>query len=227
MRDRFVELLVEKTKKIKVGNPLERDVWMGPLINEQALKNYENAIERAKRDGGRILVGGRRITEEPFNHGYFVEPTVIDGLPKDHPFFKQELFVPITVVGDVLTLDEALEHANNVAVRPDGRHLLAGRSRDPGVLRQHPGGRGLRQPARGRDDGRVARAELVRRLEGERVDGQGHRRPALPAAVLPGTEPDARPRRTTFEREAVARGFSRVSAVRWSTRLQPSCPEIE
>ena len=88
MRDRFVELLVEKTKKIKVGNPLDRDVWMGPVINEQALKNYENAIERAKRDGGRILVGGRRITEEPFNHGYFVEPTVIDGLPKDHPLLQ-------------------------------------------------------------------------------------------------------------------------------------------
>ena len=114
VRNRFVELLVEKTKRIKVGNPLERDVWMGPLINEQALKNYENAIERAKKDGGRILVGGRRITEEPFNHGYFVEPTVIDGLPKDHPFFKQELFVPIMVVGDVLSLDEAIDHANNV-----------------------------------------------------------------------------------------------------------------
>ena len=61
-----------------------------------------------------MLTGGRRITEEPFNHGYFVEPTIIDGLSKDHPFFKQELFVPITVVGDVLTLEEALQHANDV-----------------------------------------------------------------------------------------------------------------
>ena len=114
VRDRFVGLLVEKTKKVKVGNPLERDVWMGPVINERALKTYEESIEQAKRDGGRVLVGGRRITEEPFNHGYFVEPTVIDGLPKDHPFFKKELFVPITVVADVMTLEEALEHANNV-----------------------------------------------------------------------------------------------------------------
>jgi 1-pyrroline-5-carboxylate dehydrogenase len=114
VRDRFVELLVEKTKKIKVGNPLERDVWMGPVINERALETYEEAIAQAKRDGGRVLVGGRRITEEPFNHGYFVEPTVIDGLPKEHPFFKQELFVPITVVADVMTLEEALQHANDV-----------------------------------------------------------------------------------------------------------------
>ncbi|HEX7487080.1 MAG TPA: aldehyde dehydrogenase family protein [Vicinamibacterales bacterium] len=112
VRDRFVELLVEKTKKIKVGNPLERDVWMGPVINERALRNYENAVERAKRDGGRILVGGRRIVEEPFNHGYFVEPTVIDGLPAGHPLFSEELFVPITVVADVLTLDQAIALAN-------------------------------------------------------------------------------------------------------------------
>jgi 1-pyrroline-5-carboxylate dehydrogenase len=112
VRERFLELLVEKTKKIRVGNPLERDVWMGPVINEKALRRYEASIEQAKRDGGRVLVGGRRITEEPFNHGYFVEPTVIDGLPAGHPLFSQELFVPITVVADVLSLDQAIELAN-------------------------------------------------------------------------------------------------------------------
>jgi len=112
VRDRFVEMLVEKTRKLKVGNPLERDVWTGPVINERAVKTYLAAIEEAKRDGGRILVGGRRVTEEPFNHGYFVEPTVIDGLPKDHRLFRDELFVPITVVGDVMTLDEAIDLAN-------------------------------------------------------------------------------------------------------------------
>ncbi len=112
VRAKFVEMLVEKTKKIKVGNPLDKDVWMGPVINEAAVKTYENAVARAKADGGKILTGGRRIMEEPFNHGYFVEPTVIDGLPKDHALFKEELFVPITVLTDVITLDEAMELAN-------------------------------------------------------------------------------------------------------------------
>jgi 1-pyrroline-5-carboxylate dehydrogenase len=111
-RDRFVEMLVEKTKRIKVGNPLERDVWMGPVINEAAVRTYEAAIAQARKDGGRVLAGGRRITEEPFNHGYFVEPTVIDGLPKDHPLFSEELFVPIVAVADVMTFDEAVELAN-------------------------------------------------------------------------------------------------------------------
>jgi 1-pyrroline-5-carboxylate dehydrogenase len=112
VRQKFVDLLVEKTKKIRVGNPLERDVWMGPVINAAAVKTFESAVERARRDGGRILVGGNRITTEPFNHGYFVEPTLIDGLPRDHELFREELFVPITVLAEVISLDEAIDLAN-------------------------------------------------------------------------------------------------------------------
>jgi 1-pyrroline-5-carboxylate dehydrogenase len=112
LRQQFVDLLVEKTRRIRIGNPLERDVWLGPVINEAAVKTYERAIEQAKRDGGKILIGGRRIAQEPLNHGWFVEPTIIDGLPTSHPLFGEELFVPITVIGDVATLDEAIELAN-------------------------------------------------------------------------------------------------------------------
>ena len=112
VRDTFVQLLVEKTKRITVGNPLERDVWMGPVINEGAVKTYLSAIERAKKDGGKILVGGKRMTEPPFDRGYFVEPTVIDGLAPTHALFSEELFVPVVVIADVMTLDQALELAN-------------------------------------------------------------------------------------------------------------------
>ena len=112
VRDRFVEMLVEKTKQIRIGNPLERDVWLGPVINEAAVKTFEDAVARAVGDGGRVLVGGKRMTHEPFNHGYFVEPTVIDGLPHDHPAFQDEYFVPIVAIADVLTFDDAIELAN-------------------------------------------------------------------------------------------------------------------
>ncbi len=113
VRQKFVDLLVEKTKKIRIGNPLEKDVWMGPVVNAAAVKTYEDAIERAKKDGGQILVGGNRITAEPFNHGYFVEPALIGGLPVDHPLFKEELFVPITVIAEVGSLDEAIRLSND------------------------------------------------------------------------------------------------------------------
>src|SRR5205085_6113758 len=112
-RAEFVRLLVEKTKNIKIGNPLNREVYLGPVINEEAVKTYERAITTAKQDGGRILTGGRRLNEDDFAHGHFVEPTLIDGLPVTHPLFSEELFVPITVIGDVSSLDEAIDLANN------------------------------------------------------------------------------------------------------------------
>jgi len=113
VRDEFVRLLVDKTAKIKIGNPLNRDVYLGPVINEDAVKTYERAIARARADGGRLLAGGRRLTDGDFAHGYFVEPTIIDGLPTSHPLFAEELFVPITVIGDVLTVEDAIDLANN------------------------------------------------------------------------------------------------------------------
>src|SRR2546428_11637699 len=60
VRDEFVRLLVEKTKTIKIGNPLNRDVYLGPVINEDAVRTYEQAIAQAKRDGGTITSGGGR-----------------------------------------------------------------------------------------------------------------------------------------------------------------------
>jgi 1-pyrroline-5-carboxylate dehydrogenase len=111
-RKAFLEMLVEKTKKIRIGNPLDRATYMGPVINASAVKTYEQAVEQAKRDGGRILVGGKRMTGDAYDHGYFVEPTIIDGLPKDHPLFFEELFVPILVVADIHDLDEAIDWSN-------------------------------------------------------------------------------------------------------------------
>ncbi len=113
IRAEFVKLLVEKTKNIRIGNPLNRDVYLGPVINEEAVATYEKAIAMAVRDGGKILTGGRRLTGGEFEHGHFVEPTLIDGLPTSHPLFGEELFVPITVLGDVSTLDEAIDLANS------------------------------------------------------------------------------------------------------------------
>jgi 1-pyrroline-5-carboxylate dehydrogenase len=113
IRDEFVRVLVEKTRAISVGNPLRRDIYLGPVINEEAVKTYERAVARAQADGGTILTGGRRLTDGDFAHGHFVEPTVIDGLPANHPLFDEELFVPITLVADVLTLEEAIDLANN------------------------------------------------------------------------------------------------------------------
>jgi 1-pyrroline-5-carboxylate dehydrogenase len=112
VRDEFVRLLVEKTKKITVGNPLDRDIYMGPVISQEAVDTFERAVAEATKDGGKVLTGGHRITGGDRSHGYYVEPTIIDGLSANHPLFARELFVPITLLADVVTLDEAIELAN-------------------------------------------------------------------------------------------------------------------
>lgn len=108
----FVDRLVAETRTIRIGDPTERDVFLGPLINEAAVAKYRRAAEIAGRDG-RILTGGRRLTEPPFDRGYFVEPTIAE-LPLDHELFREELFVPFLCVGRVGSLDEAIERANAV-----------------------------------------------------------------------------------------------------------------
>ena len=155
-------MLVEKTKTITIGNPLDRDVYMGPVINEGAVKTYDLAIEQAKRDGGRILVGGRRMSGDPYNHGYFVEPTIIDGLPKDHPLFYEELFVPILVIADIHDLDEAIDWSNKSEYGLTAGIFSEDSNEVERFFDRDPGGRDVRQPPFGRDDGRVAGHQPVR-----------------------------------------------------------------
>ncbi|HSI99975.1 MAG TPA: aldehyde dehydrogenase family protein, partial [Patescibacteria group bacterium] len=104
----FVDRLVEKTRGIKVGDPTDRENWMGPVINQRAIDTFTKAVEDAKAAGGTIEIGGEVDTER----GFFPTPTVVTGLPLDHRLFRDELFVPFLVVGEVDSLDEALERAN-------------------------------------------------------------------------------------------------------------------
>ncbi len=107
----FLELLVRKTKAIQLGDPTKRDVFLGPLINEAAYRSFQDYVETARKDGN-ILTGGNIVTEGNYQYGYFVEPTIVTDLPKDHEFFYKELFVPLLVVAPVDSLDEALDLSN-------------------------------------------------------------------------------------------------------------------
>jgi 1-pyrroline-5-carboxylate dehydrogenase len=109
----FVDRLVEKTRDIRVGDPTRRESWMGPVINERALRKFTDAAEEVRRDGGTIEVGGEVVRDGDAGRGFFPTPTVVTGLPLDHRLFRDELFVPFLVVGEVDSLDEALERANS------------------------------------------------------------------------------------------------------------------
>ncbi|HET6380334.1 MAG TPA: aldehyde dehydrogenase family protein [candidate division Zixibacteria bacterium] len=108
----FVNRLVERTRSITVGDPTRRENWMGPVINERALRKFTDAVEEARRDGGTLAIGGEVLRDGDAGRGYYPTPTVVTGLPLSHRLYREELFVPLLVVGEVDSLDEALEQAN-------------------------------------------------------------------------------------------------------------------
>jgi len=109
--DEFVRLLVEKTRQIKVGDPLSRQNWLGPVINERAVAKYEKAVAEARHDG-QIAIGGERLTDAGREGGWYVAPTVATGLPATHRLFRDELFVPFVAVAPIDSIDEGLKLAN-------------------------------------------------------------------------------------------------------------------
>ena len=116
----FRQTLIERTVALKVGDPTERDTFMGTVIHQEAYENFKKYVAMARRDG-KIVYGGRTLTAGDFARGYFVEPTIVEGLPDDHYLMKNELFVPIVALCRVRNNEEALAKANET---PDG--LTAG-----------------------------------------------------------------------------------------------------
>jgi aldehyde dehydrogenase (NAD+) len=107
--DQFVARLVKAYASVKIGNPSEGGVLMGPLINERAVETMLRAVETIKAQGGQIVCGGRRI-ERP---GCFVEATIVRARP-DMPIVRDETFAPILYVMTYRTLDEAIAIHNAV-----------------------------------------------------------------------------------------------------------------
>ena len=113
VKDRFLEILKQKTEALVVGDPTRKGVFTGPVINAQAYEKFKEAVARARSDGGEIVAGGLTLTEGDLAKGYYCAPTVVDGLPRRHPFFCEELFIPLLVVGEYDNLDEVMREAND------------------------------------------------------------------------------------------------------------------
>ena len=185
--DDFVSLLKEKTEKIKVGNPIERDVFLGPVVNEEAMNTFEQAAGEAKKNGN-VITGGERITEGDLARGLFVQPTVVEA-PEDSWLWKKELFVPFVAVAPFDELDDAIDKANDTEYGLTAGFFSKDRHEieewldkiQAGVVyvNRRPG----RPPAPGRAS---SRSEAGR----GRDDRQGRRWPLLRVAVPAGAVPD-------------------------------------
>lgn len=97
-------------KQIKIGSPLNPINHMGPLIDPEAVGLYQQIIKQVKKDRGTIVFGGKIIT----GPGYYVEPTIIEGISHQHPLLHQESFVPILYLVPFNRFEQAIEWQNEV-----------------------------------------------------------------------------------------------------------------
>ena len=108
--DTVVEKMVNAYKQITVGDPLDQNNLMGPLIDSTAVANFERTVARAEEQGGKVLTGGRALKDRD---GFFVEPTIVTS-EKQLPVAREENFCPILYIMPYDTLEEAMEIHNSV-----------------------------------------------------------------------------------------------------------------
>ncbi len=110
-KDEFIKTFIDKTKKLKIGNGLDKDVQLGPLTTAKRLSEVEALVETTKKEGAKVLLGGKRPSG--FNKGYFYEPTIFDDVKDDFTIMKEEPFGPLVPMLSFKTFDEVIERANN------------------------------------------------------------------------------------------------------------------
>ena len=110
-KEQFAKLFVKKTLKLKIGNGMDKDVQLGPITTKKRLEEIEKLVEITKKEGAKILCGGKRPSG--FNKGYFYEPTVFDNVKEDFKIMTEEPFGPLTPLLTFKSFEEVVDKANN------------------------------------------------------------------------------------------------------------------
>ena len=106
----FEAELISAVRSLQVGDPREASNLVGPLINEAAVATFTQAVEQARAIGAEVVTGGERLPRP----GYFVNPTVLRGVPADHPLSCQEVFGPLVTLHYATDLEHAIALSNSV-----------------------------------------------------------------------------------------------------------------
>ena len=109
----FMDSFIDRVEKLKLGNPLDETVDMGPVINRNAMKNIMEYIDIGQKEGGKIATGGKSISDGTFSKGNFIQPTVIE-TKHGTRVSTEEIFGPVLSVIKVGSFKEAIEVANGV-----------------------------------------------------------------------------------------------------------------
>src|SRR5699024_5407520 len=110
--DDFLSMLIKKTDNIKIGNGLNEDVFLGPVIREKHKERTLNYIETGVKEGAKLIRDGRK-DEGVEGEGYFIGPTIFDNVTIDMKIWQDEIFAPVLSIVRVENLEEAIEITNN------------------------------------------------------------------------------------------------------------------
>ncbi len=109
--EKFKKLIIDKANNLKLG--IGEDCDLGPVINQKQFQNILNSIDNASKEGGNIICGGRRSNKSELASGYYIEPTIIDGLSNDSDLVCSEIFGPVASLHPISSVDEAINITNN------------------------------------------------------------------------------------------------------------------
>ena len=112
--NKFIDAMVERTKKLKVGNGMEPGIDIGPAVDEGQLKTNLKYMEIGQKESGKPKIGGNRLTGGAYDKGYFVEPTIFADVEQKMTLAQEEVFGPVLAVMPAKNSDHALEIANNI-----------------------------------------------------------------------------------------------------------------
>jgi aminomuconate-semialdehyde/2-hydroxymuconate-6-semialdehyde dehydrogenase len=112
--EKFKDAFTERVKKMKVGNPLSDDTRLGAVVSKEHMEKVLSYVDLAKEEGGKILTGGKRFYPEgECSEGYFIEPTIIEGLTFDCRTNTEEIFGPVVTIMPFDEEAEVLRWANH------------------------------------------------------------------------------------------------------------------
>jgi 1-pyrroline-5-carboxylate dehydrogenase len=109
----LIARLKEQAEKLVIGDPTERATYLGPVINASSYREFKEYNEELST-AGKFLTGGKVKTGGLYDKGYFCEPTLVVDVPFSHRLWKHEMFLPISTIGSVSNLEEAMQIANDV-----------------------------------------------------------------------------------------------------------------
>ncbi|MFN5712702.1 MAG: aldehyde dehydrogenase [Bacteroidota bacterium] len=114
--EKFKTAFIAKVAKMQVGNPLDEQTKMGAIVSKQHFEKILSYIELAKEEGGKILCGGSAVKMEgELEHGWYIQPTVIEGLTYDCRTNQEEIFGPVVTITPFENEEEVLKMANSVS----------------------------------------------------------------------------------------------------------------